>query len=164
MVIGPSGEMELRYQIVFRPFGRAKDECSRRPLVCVLHSRHSYVPVHRAAAGTGDRQGCRKVEQRRSSCRDVPSADPLRQAKSEVPRPSFRGGAKAAPAHPCARGISASLHVNRGANGFGYFRRNESTSPCGGETPRHTLSLKATHHKSTYVLSVPSRSCRSSAS
>ncbi len=182
--------MELRYQIVFRPFGRAKDECSRRPLLRIHAPAALVCPTHRAAGGTGDRQGRRKVEQRRSSCREVPSTDPLRRSKSEVPRHVLCVGAKTAgqdgfgyfrrscsslnPRHLCI------LHIGRNDNfvwnkigralasrarraeareGFG-----QSTSWCGGETPRRTSSLKATHHKSTYVLSVPSRSCRSSAS
>ena len=66
----------------------------------------------------------------RSSAHGGPSTDPLRQPKSEVTRHEFCGGAQIA-----------------GQNGFGYFRRNESTSWGGGETPRRALSPQATHSK-----------------
>ena len=47
----------------------------------------------------GDLHGCRKLEQRKE------------QLPEQLPRWRKCKGLSAAPAHPCARGISASMHV-----------------------------------------------------
>ena len=63
--------------------------------------------------------------------------------------PSTQGGAVGGPIEASASPRFPDTYLCVGAktagqDGFGYFRRNESTSWCGGETPCHTPSAEPT--------------------
>ncbi len=141
-----------------RPFGRAEDECSRRPLVCVLHSRHSYslyiaLPLKGAGRGEADKTKAQRtfVPLNGLATDGEPWTCKREQGKrSAASRPLGPYGRRplrwvpplAALVHPCTS--------TAGQNGFGDFCRS-----CSSLNPRHLRILPIGHNKSTRVYGRP---------
>ena len=106
--------------------------------------RSAWIVLLNGLATDGEPRTCKREQGKRSAAqagvrrrhKEVPSTDPLRQVKSEVPRHLLLCvGAKAALVDPSTRGINTSLYGNRGARWFWRLLPKQKSPTYGAGAP-----------------------------